>query len=62
MWFKRDVKYNLSNMINRIETDLNNKTSGRETGFVKEPSLGRETGFAPKTNEVAAEIKNIFET
>ena len=49
-------------MINRIETDLNNKTSGRETGFVKEPSLGRETGFAPKTNEVAAEIKNIFET
>ena len=35
---------------------------GRETGFVQEDSLGRETGFGPKTNEVAAEIKQIFET
>lgn len=49
-------------MIKGIETDSNNKTSGPETGFVEELSSGRETGFAPKTNKVAAEIKNIFET
>ena len=34
---------------------------GRETGFVQEDSLGRETGFGPKTNEVAAEIKQFLE-
>ena len=49
-------------MIKGIETDSNKKPSGRETGFVEEPPCDREAEFAPKTNEVAAEIKNIFET